>query len=1694
MKKTSAANCVATVRRAGFVGLLFTLILLGGAEASGAPDADFRMKSILRSDSAMVEYVLHVADCSDVVSMRVTAGDYDEVLSVSSTQLSVPEGNPLARELIFTASGDGFLAPSVVFTREQGQLSSFSESFAYDSDMPEISFDSVSLSSFEGAQHLCVTVHASDAVDISELGFSISGIYAHSLREAGGIVEHALADAFARTDEDIRVYPYKEGQSLFHVYIPLTKKLSPEEIKYDGVVLLDAYCLDASGNRASLSQIAFTGEDIREEASNLQVAAPATGAIVLASPLETVAIIPSVDFQFRGRTLLPGAGMGVSYVSSHPGLIMVTPAGVVYPVSETGNTPVFVTVSYPGLENVSLPVKADFSKKIASLRVTDLPSSHVMTLPGLNRYYPLPSVRVVFDDGEEADLPTVYEVEYVVDEAFAGIVEVGSEGRVRARQAISEAGPAVVTLRIKGIPGIQTTFALAAVDALPVVSLSVSPSATIGENMEVHAVAEDDVGVAEVRFFQNGALVASISKPPYLFTTQALAEHVGQPLAYYAVAVDTLSQERRSDPVGISVTDTPHTDVPDVVVETPAPMQRCVEQSPVRFQVARDVGEQPIPSGVRLVEYYLDGAKIGDAFFPYFEKREKRWFEIWRLDRDLPAISTNETSLAFYAVVHGEEGGSEQTDSRLIRVVKNQPPVIAIDSPYSGAQVSVGKALDVAVTVSDDTLGAGTDLTLSVNDRTAQTFHYARKSEQFSGRYGQKVASHHFVVPLEDYTPGTSLSITATATDVLGKTGHSEPVNVVVKPDGLPSVSITHPVEGAHLVAGLPFEIRAEALDDAGVSRVDFYVDGQLVGSDTSRPFQFVYQRTINLSEAHPLVLHAVAIDTKGQEGESSPVRVTLGKDEAPPVVYIVSPEISKIESGTAVVVENSLVVFKVTGYDNVGAESLVFKGIAREGETFDLTRDSVSAVTGEAVVPQQIPGTINAFSALLKVRIPLFSGNGSEEPYLVTAIAKDKAGNASERQLQVRVADDRKPFVVQITPDKDRYFQEETVHLDVHAGDDRGVEDIVLSWAVDGTPASSSGVKVSYHKSDDFNPGQNTQLSVDIPLSAFGLPEGNHEIAVTARAKDEAQQISDLTDASTLTLHVFEDETPPQVSLNRPLPGSTLFRGQSVDFHWKAVDENRLTRVWVESVQPADGGSVKKTEIYAKENLASSSEEAIFSHALPASGDGWELLVSAADVSGNIGTFSWACQLTDDPPPEVTVVSPGSGSRFVEGESFTAVASVSDNRRVASVVFFLEEEVNGTTSRIWSKLWSARDVDNALSGGKLLNQIVRVPHRRDDATVKLGVEAADDAGGKGRAFSELELLDDYEHPVVRVLRPEVGVEITPGRALRVEGRAEDNIYVDTIRAFLKDDDGVEIPLTWKNGPVRKDTVKSVTIPNPNGFGTLLAGKRFYTAFQGTFTVPDAVKAYAGKSLAFQVEVADRGVNSGVSLPVALQVFEDKAGPVVKFHAPGSEVYEKQQMNVSITLTDESAVAGYRIYEGQDAQTLLKEADGFSQKSVRIENLAISVPAYDPLGENRLCLVVVAWDSAGNETRDVHFASVRQDRAPVMTGIGGSADFIKGGPAEFAVVTEDDWATDDAPVRSVVCATSLEGLDGEAQRAAFGEVNDDGHPVMRLAYPEGAGHAGGVSFGDSPYVELLEEEGKTWLKVSRIPAAFPESF
>lgn len=95
-----------------------------------------------------------------------------------------------------------------------------------------------------------------------------------------------------------------------------------------------------------------------------------------------------------------------------------------------------------------------------------------------------------------------------------------------------------------------------------------------------------------------------------------------------------------------------------------------------------------------------------------------------------------------------------------------------------------------------------------------------------------------------------------------------------------PSVSVTAPINGA-TVSGANATLSANASDNVGVSRVEFYIGSTKVGEDTSSPYSIVWNSTTVANGNY--TVSAKAFDAANNQGTSANVSATVSNSSTPP-------------------------------------------------------------------------------------------------------------------------------------------------------------------------------------------------------------------------------------------------------------------------------------------------------------------------------------------------------------------------------------------------------------------------------------------------------------------------------------------------------------------------------------------------------------------------------------------------------------------------------------------------------------------------------------------------------------------------------------------------------------------------------------------------------------------------------------------
>ena len=139
----------------------------------------------------------------------------------------------------------------------------------------------------------------------------------------------------------------------------------------------------------------------------------------------------------------------------------------------------------------------------------------------------------------------------------------------------------------------------------------------------------------------------------------------------------------------------------------------------------------------------------------------------------------------------------------------------------------------------------------------------------------------------------------------------------VVTDTQAPTINITSPT-GGRVSGVVPVDVSYS--DNVGVTRTEFYVNGQLVATDSLAPFAFAWDTTGKVDGSYTLSVQAY--DAAGNRGTSPSVAVTLSNDTIPPAIVSFS-----LTNGMTVSPSKQTVSAVATDNQNVAKLSLTIDG-----------------------------------------------------------------------------------------------------------------------------------------------------------------------------------------------------------------------------------------------------------------------------------------------------------------------------------------------------------------------------------------------------------------------------------------------------------------------------------------------------------------------------------------------------------------------------------------------------------------------------------------------------------------------------------------------------------------------------------------------------------------------------------------------
>jgi len=196
-------------------------------------------------------------------------------------------------------------------------------------------------------------------------------------------------------------------------------------------------------------------------------------------------------------------------------------------------------------------------------------------------------------------------------------------------------------------------------------------------------------------------------------------------------------------------------------------------------------------------------------------------------------------------------------------IVTNAAPTVSISSPANGAVFTAPASISLTANAAD-------------SDGSIAKVEYFNGTMLIGSATTSPFTLNWPNVAVGNYT------VTAKATDNSGAATTSTAVNIILNTP--PSVSLTAPVEGSMYNAPATVLVSANATDSDGtISKVDFYNDTTLIGTETSAPYTLSW----NSVAAGSYALTAKATDNSGASTASGAVSISVNAAQVHGVFYI---------------------------------------------------------------------------------------------------------------------------------------------------------------------------------------------------------------------------------------------------------------------------------------------------------------------------------------------------------------------------------------------------------------------------------------------------------------------------------------------------------------------------------------------------------------------------------------------------------------------------------------------------------------------------------------------------------------------------------------------------------------------------------------------------------------------------------------
>ncbi|MDD5492492.1 MAG: Ig-like domain-containing protein [bacterium] len=317
--------------------------------------------------------------------------------------------------------------------------------------------------------------------------------------------------------------------------------------------------------------------------------------------------------------------------------------------------------------------------------------------------------------------------------------------------------------------------------------------------------------------------------------------------------------------------------------------------------------------------------------------------------------------------------------------------------------------------------------------------------------------------------------------------------------DHAPELSITSPITTASISG--TFNITAEATDDKGITKVEFYINNVLMNTDTVFPYSYSWDTTQHVNGTYTIA--AKAFDTANQTTISQ-MTLTIANDRVP-TITITAP----IDGAT------------VSGTQTVTAEATDDKGISKVEFSIDNAVKSM-----DTTAPYSYDWDTTQYA---------------EGVHIIKAVAFDNSNQTAIAQSSVTVHLDTdvgpngdKVPIITITAPAEGATVSNTVNITADVNEDKGV------------------LRVEYYIDDEIE-GTDYSAPYSFSWNTTYFSSGTH--IVKLKVYDTASQTS--VAQRTVTVN---NGNPPTIAIDTPAEGATILG--TIDITVTAADDKGISKV----------------------------------------------------------------------------------------------------------------------------------------------------------------------------------------------------------------------------------------------------------------------------------------------------------------------------------------------------------------------------------------------------------------------------------------------------------------------------------------------------------------------------------------------------